>query len=512
MRRYKVAVIGAGIAGLVTAARLAKSGYQVVVLDKATTVGGSAGWYVRQGRMYPTGATIAFGLEPGGIFRRVLDELDVTRRLHIRTLTQPMEVLLPDRKLSIYLDVDSWRKELASVFHERASDVLAFWNALSQLALKVEGVTKTDVALPLRKLHDLGTLPAHLLRHPGHGLSLLKHMFQTVEDLMSKYHLQDYQPFRQFLNAQLVDAAQIDISGAALLPSSVALDIYRRGSFAVSGGLGAICNALAESIIEDGGEIWLANPATGMQRDSIRKIWEIRSRRFQGSVDVVVNGTGLDLQLNSETNLFEWQTSRDNQSLQGWGAYRVDATVDRNGIQSLLGEGADERSLPYAWQIVPRSEHSKLFGDEHGPVYFTLHPLLDAERVVMPDELLLTASVHTDLKQWTDLDKPSYQDKKHQFTNAIFEEFERVLPGIRQHVKHVHSGSPLTYRKFIGKVEVGGTPLTVRNAIFQPQSMYTSMSNLYTVGERVFPGPGTLSCALSGFYAARAIMHAFPVD
>jgi phytoene dehydrogenase-like protein len=61
-----VCIIGAGVGGLTAAAYLAKEGYKVSVLEKATTVGGSAGWYVRKGRKFPTGATIAFGLEEKG--------------------------------------------------------------------------------------------------------------------------------------------------------------------------------------------------------------------------------------------------------------------------------------------------------------------------------------------------------------------------------------------------------------------------------------------------------------
>ncbi|WP_313237944.1 NAD(P)-binding protein [Sporosarcina ureae] len=56
-------VVGADIGGLMAGALLAKEGYQVTILEKATRVVGSAGSYVRNKRIYPAGATIAFGLE-----------------------------------------------------------------------------------------------------------------------------------------------------------------------------------------------------------------------------------------------------------------------------------------------------------------------------------------------------------------------------------------------------------------------------------------------------------------
>ena len=72
-----VCIIGAGIGGLTAGTYLAKAGYEVTVLEKAQTVGGSAGAYIRQNRMFPTGATIAFGLEDDGIFQKMLHELDI---------------------------------------------------------------------------------------------------------------------------------------------------------------------------------------------------------------------------------------------------------------------------------------------------------------------------------------------------------------------------------------------------------------------------------------------------
>ncbi|MBM6617799.1 FAD-dependent oxidoreductase [Bacillus suaedaesalsae] len=47
-----VCIIGAGIGGLTAGAYLGKAGFDVTVVEKATTVGGSAGWYVRKGRRF----------------------------------------------------------------------------------------------------------------------------------------------------------------------------------------------------------------------------------------------------------------------------------------------------------------------------------------------------------------------------------------------------------------------------------------------------------------------------
>jgi phytoene dehydrogenase-like protein len=496
----KVAILGAGIASLTAGAWLAQRGYQVKLYEKAVTVGGSAGWYVRKQHSFPTGATIAFGLEEGGILRRILDELQITSKLSFCSLEYPMDVLLADRTIAIYQNEQQWYEELSRVFHERSDAVVAFWRQLSKISKRVEEVTKTGVALPIRHIYDLGSLPGYLARNLGATWTLARHCLLSVESLLKRYALADYEPFRSFLNAQLVDAAQIDISKAALLPSSVALDIYRRGSYAIEGGLAAVCRQLADCIAEAGGDIQLRTVVQSCFRDSQIGKWIVQTKQTE-TADIVIDGSG--------NQLVQRQITQKRKATEQWGAFRLDMILRDLLLEDLAPLTSDQ--LPFAWQVVPERSHASIFGDQHGPVYFTLHCATDANGERIQDELMLTASVHTNVSQWLSLDKLQYETKKQRFTEAMLTELEKVCPAIRNHMLNIYSGSPLTYRKFIGKVEVGGAPLTVKNAILQARGVDGGEKGLFYVGEQVFPGPGTLSCALSGFYAARAILHQFPV-
>jgi phytoene dehydrogenase-like protein len=159
-----VCIIGAGVGGLTAVAYLAKEGYKVTVLEKATTVGGSAGWYVRRGRKFPTGATIAFGLEEKGLLRTLLKELDID--LPAEELLHPMEVILPKGKVSIVKSQALWAQALKEAFHPRRGDVVKFWGTLQRISDDVLAVTESRVSLTVRKRYDLGSLPRHAVRHP----------------------------------------------------------------------------------------------------------------------------------------------------------------------------------------------------------------------------------------------------------------------------------------------------------------------------------------------------------
>ncbi|MDO7906406.1 NAD(P)/FAD-dependent oxidoreductase [Paenibacillus sp. JX-17] len=494
-----IGIIGAGVAGLTAAAYLIRAGYRVTVLDKAHYPGGSAGYYLRKGRAYPTGATIAFGLEPDGSLRRLLDELGVQVPFH--RLDYPMDIVLSAGTVALYRERERWEAELAEFFPERRQAVLAFWHHLARIADTVLLVNAARPALPPARLYDLGSLPRLALSHPLRMLKLVPHGLRTVEGLLRRYGLTADENLRQLLNVQLIDAAQTDATAAALLPSSVALDIYRRGSFAVEGGLGGLAVALCRHVTEHGGNVMLGSAVERLSYDPDRKQWEVAAKRGSFRFDAVVNAAGTPL-LEEEREAIQQRAPEQNV----WGALRIDALVAAAiaGETVRRGGGTD---LPFAWQIAPEEEHELLFGDAHGPVYITLQPALDSKLQPIEGELMMTASVHTEISRWLEPGREVYEERKAAAEKYIMEQAERVLPTLFQRLLSSSTGTPRTYRRFIGKAAVGGSPLTVHNSLLRPQGSRSSLPHYYYAGENVFPGPGTMSAMLSGCYAARAITH-----
>jgi phytoene dehydrogenase-like protein len=485
-----VCVIGAGVGGLTAAAYLAKEGYKVTVLEKATTVGGSAGWYVRKRRKFPTGATIAFGLEEKGLLRTVLNELDID--LPAEELLHPMDVILPEGKVSIVKNPALWEQELKGAFYPRSGEVVRFWEALQRISDGVLAVTESRVSLPIRKWHDLGSLPGHAVQHPKSVARLARYALFTVEDLMRKFNLESYEPLRQLLNAQLFDAVQTDVSKAALLPSSLALTIYRRGSFFIENGMGQLGKALAHRIKGLGGEILKVSPVESLLYEESRKQWSVTSRKCTSSFDFVINNSGIS---------FGEGTSYESEDEFSWGAFRVDAILSEEGVSETL----KGMKLPFAYQIVPSLDSPSLRANTHGPVYVTFNHSVDPKGDLVEGEVMMTVSLHTELERWPGYKEEEYKRIKERVTEEILTEIERVIP-VKENLLFAEAGTPLTYERYIGKRAVGGFPLTVRNAITKPKSVRSSLPQFYIVGEQVFPGPGTLSSALSGYYAARSIM------
>jgi phytoene dehydrogenase-like protein len=74
-RNFDVAVVGGGVAGLATAARLQAEGLRTVVLEAHGQPGGCAGFYHRKGFSFDVGATTLVDFGPGGVGGQLLARL-----------------------------------------------------------------------------------------------------------------------------------------------------------------------------------------------------------------------------------------------------------------------------------------------------------------------------------------------------------------------------------------------------------------------------------------------------
>jgi len=74
----RIGVIGGGIAGLTAAALAQRHGNEVTVYEASREWGGCAGKFERGDYLFPAGATLGMGFEPGGLHDRVLRHLEET--------------------------------------------------------------------------------------------------------------------------------------------------------------------------------------------------------------------------------------------------------------------------------------------------------------------------------------------------------------------------------------------------------------------------------------------------
>src|SRR5262249_56258837 len=99
-RPMRVAVIGAGIAGMAVAARLQARGLSSIVFEAHGQPGGCAGFFRRRGFAFDVGATTLVDFQPGGVGGELLANLGMPAV--DGELLPGYVAWLPDRTLTLF--------------------------------------------------------------------------------------------------------------------------------------------------------------------------------------------------------------------------------------------------------------------------------------------------------------------------------------------------------------------------------------------------------------------------
>jgi C-3',4' desaturase CrtD len=479
------------VGGLSTAATLARSGVPVTLLEAHVYPGGCAGTFFHKGYRFDAGATLAGGFYPGGPMDLVASAAGVDAwPAHPSDPT--MDVLLSsgervvrygdERRLLEHRDAFGPAGDRFFAWQERTAD------ALWELALRL-------TPWPATTLHELLALGTK-------GISWLASRFprnvdpRLLADALRPVaaHLRGAPPaLRQFVDGQLLIAAQATSGVANALYGASALDLPRRGVVHLEGGMGAIAQTLADAFRRAGGTLHLRHEVTKIVVENGRPVAALtkNGRRFEADRIVI--------------NLPPWNIARllgddatprlkalPEQPADGWGAF-------------MLYVGVDEGALPNELlhhQVIQREPLG-----EGNSVFLSVSPGWDGGRAPA-GRRAVTISTHTALKPWWQLasyDQRMYDRRKQAYAERMLRAAERAIPGLRDAAELVMPGTPVTFKRFTRREWgwVGGFPQTSLTRAWSPRLA----PGLWMVGDSIFPGQSTAAVAMGGLRVAHAVLH-----
>ncbi|TWT25130.1 NAD(P)/FAD-dependent oxidoreductase [Planomicrobium sp. CPCC 101110] len=487
--KQKVLVIGAGIGGLTAGALLAKHGFEVTLLEASSEFGGSAGKFKRKSFLFPAGATLGMGLEPGGIHERVFRYLE--KPMPLKPLETVMEMVHPGKTFVFLRDRDHHISQIFRYFPEHEKSLRDFYQEIYKTAFLVRTLMGPLPALPPANIKEwTGLLRSLRLKH-GRLLPLFN---KTLGQRLKVHRLDGLAPFRKMLDGLLIDSMQTDSEHVSFLLAAVALDIYHEGAYYVPGGLYQFAELMAESIQENGGMLKKRRTITKLEQNGSQWLATDQRGNSYEATDVVLNVPIQQFSSLMAPDLIAGlkKPLRTGMQTPTWTTLTLYIAVDANKLLA---------PLPPFRQISTGSGDSLTEGEHFFMSASRIGDLLRAPEGYQT----VTVSTHSKAQLWDTKEK--YDAMREILTNRMLLAIEQVIPYFRDAIVHLETGAPKGWERYTGRPNgyVGGFPQTLDNALFRSISHHSGLPGLYVCGDHIFPGGGTIGAAASGIHAARSV-------
>jgi all-trans-retinol 13,14-reductase len=256
---FDVIVIGAGLGGLGSAAKLAGRGLRVLVLEKNNHIGGTSYIFRRAGYTFPMGPlSFSFPDRVRSFLAGAGVEADVTfQRNHFQLLSPGLDIVYSQPLVSL-------RKELSRIFPAEMTGLEAFFEDLQEI---ISGIKDIYLWHPDYLPGAARTWVDSGRPEIGDDLALLREFSLTpCRRLLDRYLR--HPTLINFLGSQGTSEPEMSLLTLAFMWNAMS----EVGIWSPSCGVHGLSDLLAASLKRQGGEIRLQNGVTDIQLEKGRAV------------------------------------------------------------------------------------------------------------------------------------------------------------------------------------------------------------------------------------------------
>ncbi|WP_315853130.1 phytoene desaturase family protein [Paludisphaera rhizosphaerae] len=488
-RMYDAAIVGGGIGGMATAARLQRRGLTTIVLEAHGQPGGCAGYYRRRAFCFDVGATTLVDFGPGGVGGEFLEEIGSPPI--DRDELQGYIAWLPDRVVPLDRDPAAWAVERARALGDTPAH-RRFWGLLDHLADVFWKASRKGVKLPIRSPAD-AILAVRSLGLAN--LGVVRYLNWTLGDALRREGLQDDRPLVALLGMLIENAVHSTVEDAPLVNAALGVTIWGAGQSRARGGMRGFWNALVSRYRELGGVLRVGREVLKVEGRSGAFRLETRKESFEARRVVL----GVPVAAASAigppgvAEVLARYRRRD------------DATMGGAVVVFLGVPDSEVAGQPVLHHLV-LEDYDRPLGDGNN-MFISVSPEGDLETA--PEGFRSVAiSTHCELAPWEGLSDEEYDRRKREAGERLVGLARRVYPDLGRDARVFEIATPRTYERYTKRPRgaVGGARLSLANANQKAVPHDVGVPGVWLAGDGVWPGLGTVACCLGSRIVADAIV------
>ena len=512
---YDVIVIGAGMAGLVCSARLAREGKKVLLLEQHTRVGGYCTNFKRKGYEFDAAIHLIVGCEPGGILYEILRDCGAQDYVNFIKLDPKMyKAVFPDRTLEIPSTVEAYVDMLSRDFPAEKKGIRKLFRGMDRIYDYL--MLMSDKKAPLRKKAAASVFGVR------DALFILSHLNMTFGKYLDK-HIRDRR-LREIISQLWAFLGVPPDNLSMLFFTMMFMGYLKEGSFYIEGGAQRLSDAFARAFKENGGMLRTGADAQRIivennEAKGVEVYFKRRKTTEVFTADAVVScsdPTHTFFDLVGKEHLPMEFTSGIEAMRPSMSAFCVYLGVEMDLPEELKDDF--DIFISNSWNSEQSFEKLRKGGGFDAlaiSIYSNIHPPFSPEP---GKKHVITLTVLQDLNEprmkdlWAveDLSRrgAKYRKIKEEIADQLIEMAGEHLPGLSESIEVKSIATPVTMKRYTRNLNgaIVGWENSLSHSIFNRMQQRTPVRNLYTASAWTFPGGGVNGATMGGCEAAHRII------